>query len=460
MLDDLRPYPDYKDSGVPWLMRVPAHWNVQRLKREAEINPSKSEVSQALAEDMPVTFLPMERVQVNGLIDTRDTRPARSVWNGFTYFRRGDVLIAKITPCFENGKGACLESLPTECGFGWTEFIVLRTRGRALPQFLYRITTLPEFRTLGADAMTGAAGQQRVPQSFVENFPAPFPPIEEQSAIVRFLDHSDRLIRRFIAGKRRLIALLNEQKQAIIQRAVTRGLDTNVRLKPSGIEWIGDTPEHWEVKRLKWVTRLQRGYDLPQDNRKPGMIPVVSSGGIIDTHSEARATGPGVVIGRYGSTDAVFFLESDFWPHNTALFVTDFQDNEPRWCFYLLRAISKSDYAAKSAVPGVDRKDLYEIYVPRAPRKEQVDLIRRLEERLVAVDSSIEHNRREIDLVREYRTRLISDVVTGKLDVRGVALPELEESEEPLPAVDEIADAISEEEQELEAVEETADAGD
>ncbi len=76
------------------------------------------------------------------------------------------------------------------------------------------------------------------------------------------------------------------------------------------------------------------------------------------------------------------------------------------------------------------------------------------------MDSSIEHNRREIDLVREYRTRLISDVVTGKLDVRGVALPELEESEEPLPAVDEIADAISEEEQELEAVEETADAGD
>jgi type I restriction enzyme S subunit len=165
-------------------------------------------------------------------------------------------------------------------------------------------------------------------------------------------------------------------------------------------------------------------------------------------------------MGRYGSTDAVFFIEDDFWPHNTALYVTDFQGNDPRWCYYLLRTISKADYATKSAVPGVDRKDLYEIYVPRPRRQEQVNVVRELEKQLGSVNSCIESLRGEIEVVREYNTCLISDVVTGKLNVRGVELPPLEEAEE-LPAVgDEIAEDTREEGDELEPVEESADAAD
>lgn len=301
-------------------------------------------------------------------------------------------------------------------------------------------------------------GQWDLSIAGMRQIPVLVPPPDEQAAIVRFLDHADRRIRRFIAAKRRLIELLNEQKQAIIQQAVTRGLDPSVRLKPSGVEWLGDVPDLWEVKRLKWVTRLQRGYDLPQDKRSPGMIPVVSSGGIIGTHSESRALAPGVVIGRYGSTDAVFFMESDFWPHNTALYVTDFQGNDPRWCFYLLRTISKADYAAKSAVPGVDRKDLYDIYVSRPPRQEQAEIVHELENRLAIIDTPIERTRREIDLVREYRIRLIADVVTGKLDVSGVELPWLDEAEEMPRESDELADDATEESDEVELVEESADA--
>ncbi len=175
--------------------------------------------------------------------------------HGFTYFRRNDVLIAKITPCFENGKGACLLSLPTEIGFGSTEFHVLRAKSSILPQFLYRVTTVAEFRRLGADAMTGAAGQQRVSQSFIADYPIALPPLAEQAGIVRFLDHVDRRIRRYIRAKQKLIKLLEEQKQAIIHRAVTRGLDPNVRLKPSGVEWLGDVPEHWSVRRAKHLFR-------------------------------------------------------------------------------------------------------------------------------------------------------------------------------------------------------------
>ena len=274
----------------------------------------------------------------------------------------------------------------------------------------------------------------------------PLPPLPEQAAIVRFLDHADRRIRRYIRAKQKLIALLEEQKQALIHQAVTRGLDPNVRLKPSGVEWLGDVPEHWEVRRLKWVTRLQRGYDLPADRRVPGPFPVVSSGGFIGTHSESRCAGPGVVMGRYGSTEAVFYVEQEFWPHNTSLFVTHFQGNTQKWCYYLLRSITKADHAGKSAIPWLDRNDLFQIVVPVPPVNEQREVVRMIEVATHDLNDAISAARREIDLLREYRTRLIADVVTGKFDVREAAarLPDEVEELEPLDEADALIDGEEE----------------
>lgn len=273
--------------------------------------------------------------------------------------------------------------------------------------------------------------------------PFPLPPVDEQSAIVRFLAYFNGRIRRSISAKLKLIALLEEQKQAIIHRAITRGLDQHVRLKPSGVEWLGDVPEHWGVRRLKWVTRLQRGYDLPADRRVPGPFPVVSSGGLIDTHSEAKCSGPGVVMGRYGSTNAVFYVEQDFWPHNTSLFVTDFQGNLPKWCYYMLRSISKADHAGKSAVPGVDRKDLFQIAVPLPPTDEQLRIVEWIEVASERQNAAIAGADGEIALLREYRTRLIADVVTGKVDVRAAAAQLPDEADESVgdadPAMDDEA---------------------
>lgn len=165
-----------KPSGVEWLGNIPEHWEVRRLKHAAMLNPSRTESRNSLMPDTAITFLPMERVWPDRRIDSQEVLPAFRIWNGFTYFRRNDVLVAKITPCFENGKGAYLHSLPTEVGFGSTEFHVLRTKSFVLPQFLYLPTKTSEFRKLGADAMTGAAGQQRVPLSFIANYSIPLPP--------------------------------------------------------------------------------------------------------------------------------------------------------------------------------------------------------------------------------------------------------------------------------------------
>lgn len=263
--------------------------------------------------------------------------------------------------------------------------------------------------------------------------PMSIPPLSEQAAIVRYLDYMDRRIRKYIRVKQKLIKLLEEQKQAIIHRTVTRGLDPNVRLKPSGVEWLGDVPEHWEVKRLKWVTRLQRGYDLPADQRVPGPFPVVSSGGVIDSHADFKCTGPGVVMGRYGSTEAVFYVTHDFWPHNTSLFVTHYYGNIPKWCYYLLRSITKADQSGKSAVPGIDRKDLFQIILAVPPLSEQLKIVRSIESEEEDLNNAISVATREIALLREYRTHLIADVVTGKLDVREAAANLPEEADEPEP---------------------------
>jgi type I restriction enzyme, S subunit len=261
----------------------------------------------------------------------------------------------------------------------------------------------------------------------------PVPPQVVQSAIARLLDYVDSCIFQLISAKERLIELAKEEKQRIIYGALTRGFDSNAALVASGIDWLGDVPAHWNMRRLKWAIRLQRGYDLPADQRLTGDVPVVSSGGIVGTHVEARAKGPGVVMGRYGSTGSVYFVDQDFWPHNTSLYVTHFNGNVPEWAYYLLQVIPKAELSAKSAVPGVDRRDLHDIFVVVPPVDEQRVLIDVLTRKIKKVDGAIQIARRQVDLLREYRTRLISDVVTGKLDVREAAmdLPDDPEVDDP-----------------------------
>ena len=464
----LKPYPEYKDSGVPWLGEVPEHWEVRRLKREAKINPSKLEATAALAVNVGVTFLPMERVGTEGQVDTCEVRPASSVWNGLTYFRRGDVLVAKITPCFENGKGACLEALPTDVGFGSTEFIVLRPMAGLLPQFLYRITTLPQFRTLGADVMTGAAGQQRVPQSFIADFLAPLPPLPEQTAIVRFLDHADRLIRRYIRAKRRLIELLSEQKQAIIQRAVTRGLDPNVRLKPSGVEWLDDFPEHWEVVRVKNEFRCLNHRRVPLSGTERGAMTsrqydYYGASGIIDKVDQFLFDDELLLIAEDGANlvlrnlPLAIIARGKFWVNNHAHILKPKRGNL-EYLASVMESLSYLPWISGAAQPKLTQDRLMRIAIAVPPPEEQNQIIASVATETGSLRSAIDRTNREIALLREFRTRLFADVVTGKLDVRGVKLPQLEEAEELAPLGKEIADDATEAEDELEPVEESADA--
>ncbi len=247
-------YPVYKDSGVEWLGAVPGHWEVVRLRFTAAINPSKTELATWNRETL-VSFLPMDAVGDDGTLRLDTEKPLSDVENGYTYFRNGDVTFAKITPCYENGKGALMQGLCNGVGFGTTELTVVRPHDSRLDgRYLHFVFISNQFRRLGEAQMYGAGGQKRVPDSFVRDFRTAFPPLPEQQAIAAFLDRETARIDALVAEQERLIELLREKRQAVISHAVTKGLDPSVPMKDSGVEWLGAVPGHWNVLALKRVS--------------------------------------------------------------------------------------------------------------------------------------------------------------------------------------------------------------
>lgn len=223
---DLNPNAEMKDSGIDWLGQIPAHWDVKPLKRVCKVNASVSHLLREFSDDSLVTFLPMEAISVDGKIDCSQKQPLKNVKSGFSSFAVNDVVVAKITPCFENGKGACLDALDTAIGYGTTELIVLRGfKNEINQQFLYQVTKITSFRKNGAEVMTGSAGQKRVPANFIANFTCGIPPLEEQNAIVQYLAKQNALFEKTLNGIKKEIEVILEYKNSLIASVVTGQVD-------------------------------------------------------------------------------------------------------------------------------------------------------------------------------------------------------------------------------------------
>ena len=211
-------------SGHPWLGDIPQGWEVAPLKQFATVNPSLGRAVPAGFEK--ISFLPMERIGVDASVDYSERREIRAVNAGFTSFTAGDVVLAKITPCFENGKSAWLNEMPTEIGFGTTELHVLRPTPRLRPELLLSWLRLDLFRQWGAVSMVGAAGQQRVPPRFVRDFVvAVSPSADEQDRMVTEAKRLNDEHRSMSARIKREIDLILEYRDSLIAAVVTGQLD-------------------------------------------------------------------------------------------------------------------------------------------------------------------------------------------------------------------------------------------
>lgn len=230
------------------------NWPTKRL-RFVTRRQDAVERKRLLARASQVSFLPMEAIGEDGHFDPSCLRDIDDVRTGYSEFFDGDVVIAKITPCFENGKGALVRELMGGVGFGTTELHVLTPSPEIDGRFLYYVTMSAAFRQLGEAQMTGAAGQKRVPEEFIRNYKTPIPPVPKQQAIVGFLDGEIARLDALVDAKEQFLKLLTERRAASDANIILRGTDPNAKLRECDASWLDRIPEGWDVRRLAWLFR-------------------------------------------------------------------------------------------------------------------------------------------------------------------------------------------------------------
>lgn len=463
-------YPAYKDSGVAWLGKIPSHWEVKRLRYTCTLNPGKSELS-TFSPDTQVSFLPMEKIGEDGSFVLDEVRSLEQVWQGYTYFRDYDVVIAKITPCFENGKGALFEGLVNSIGFGTTELHVLRADQTTDPKFVFYLTRSYPFRHQGVSMMYGAAGQQRVPGEFLQNFTTGFPPLPEQRAIAAFLDERTAALDAAIAEYRRLSDLLQEQRAALISRAVTKGLaglgitsgathfpkcvapdaPGYPAYKDSGIAWLGEVPSHWEMMPLKYATKQVPdaiktgpfGSQLLSSEMESGEIKVYNQRNVIDgdlaqgenyitqeKYEELRAFSvyPGdILVTTRGTIGHCVIVPDDAELgilHPCLMRIQP--DLDKVLTEYLILLIQDSslvqnqlfEMSNATTIEVIYSGTMRQVFVPLPPLPEQRAIAAYLDEQTARIDAARAEIETAIAHLEEYRAALIAAAVTGKIDVR------------------------------------------
>ncbi|HGU4110858.1 TPA: restriction endonuclease subunit S, partial [Escherichia coli] len=421
-MSQYRAYPTYKDSGIEWIGQVPEHWKIAQIKRISALNPKKSTLSEE--KDSLCTFLPMEKLRTNA-VTLDETRPIHEVYDGYSYFCDGDILIAKVTPCFENGNIAVANGLVNGIGFGSTEINVLRVNGKGHNRFLYYRLQEEQFRTIAKSEMRGTGGLKRVPTDLFESFTIGLPDTDEQATIAATLDQETACIDALIEKKTRFIELLKEKRQALITHAVTKGLDPNVKMKDSGVEWIGQMPEHWDVKPFfALVTELNRkNVGLAETNilslsygniiqkpetRNMGLTPesyetyqIVESGEIVfrftDLQNDKRSLRSAQVTQRGIITSAYMAVK----PHSI----------DSTYFAWLMRSydLCKVFYAMGGGLrQSLKFEDVRRLPVLIPPVDEQSEITNTINARTARIDALVEKTEQSITLLKERRAAFIT----------------------------------------------------
>ena len=467
MIAGLKPYPDMKDSGVQWLGKVPKHWEVRRLRNVADMRVSNVD-KHVKADENLVRLCNYVDVYKNDYINKQmDFMQVTATNDEIERFRleRDDVLITKDSETWDDIGVPALVTKPASDLISGYHLALLRPRYDKLAG-AYLLRAL-QSKGLAYQFHIEAKGVTRYGLSHagIKSVWLPLPPLPEQTAIVRFLDHADRRIRRYIRAKQKLIALLEEQKQAIIHQAVTGQIDVRTgrpysSYKDSGVEWLGEVPEHWEVRRLRTVAGMR--VSNVDKHTKEGELPVrlcnyvdvYKNDRITQEISFMKATASQDEIERFRlkQGDVLITKDSEAWDDIgvPALVTEPADDLISGYHLALLRplkqmlgaylawtlqsqAVAHQFHVEAKGVTryGLTHAGIQSVNLPLPSHPEQIAIVAYLDKTSAAIDTSISRTYRQMEVLREYRTRLIADVVTGKLDVREAAaeLPEVDSIE-------------------------------
>ena len=434
MIADLKPYAEYKESGLPWLLHVPSTWKVVR-------NGSLfGQRNQTGHEALPILEVSLKTgVRVRNF-ENSTRKQVMSDFGKYKHAARGDVAYNTM----RMWQGAVGVS-PVD-GLVSPAYVVARPYPDVEPRFFVALFRTDDYMSEIDNCSRGIVkDRNRLYWDQFKQILSPCPPPAEQAAIVRFLDWANGRLERAIRAKRKVIALLNEQKQAIIHRAVTRGLNPSVPLKPSGIPWLGDIPRHWEVRCAKYLFREvdERSADgseellsvshltgvTPRSQKNITMFKAASYAG----HKLCRA-GDLVVntmwawMGALGVSTYAGIISpayAVYRPHRPECIVGIYMDGLLRSRPYVSNIICRSTGLRASRLR-LYPEEFFRLPIIQPPAEEQQRIVRAIQGETADLNTAISRLEREIELLREYRTRLVADVVTGKLDVREAAarLPE------------------------------------
>ena len=436
MIADLKPYADYKDSGLPWLGPVPAHW---RTVRNGSLFGQRSQTGYA---ELPILEVSLKTgVQVRSF-GNAGRKQIMSDVGKYKRAVKGDLAYNTMR-MWQGALGVC----PVD-GLVSPAYVVARPYPGVEPQYFSALFRTGNYMGEIDSASRGIVkDRNRLYWDQFKQMQSPNPPLEEQAAIVRFLDWANNRLERAIRAKRKVIALLLEQRQAIVRRAVTKGIDPAALLEPSDIHWLGDIPKHWNVRKMKSLVRTFGGMTpnksverywvgrTPWISPKDMKVPEIFDSKDHISDAALKETGISVI-----ADEAVLIvvrgmiLARTFPTAITRVPVAINQDMKA----LVPRSELSVDYFALLLM-GIQREllELVEIAghgtcclrtdswsafcLPIPPLKEQGAIRRFLADELAVSAAAISRLEREINLLREYRTCLVTDVVTGKLDIREAA---------------------------------------
>ena len=436
----IQPYPAYQPSGLAWLPQIPVHWRtlhgkwlLKKMKRPVR---DTDEVVTCFRDGV-VTLRKNRRTE--GFTESLQEIGYQGIRAGDLVVHAMDAFAGAIGVSESDGKGTPVYSVCRSAPNADAYYYAYILREMARRQWIAALAT--GIRERSTDFRYATLASQRLP----------LPPLAEQRAIVCYLDQVDQRIQCYIKAKEKLIARLQEARQAMIQRAVMRGLEPSVPLKPSGVDWLGDVPAHWEVRRLRTVAemRVSNVDKHVQDGELPvrlcNYVDVYKNDCITEDIAFMQATATAAEIERFRleGGDILVTKDSETWndigvpalvEHTAEDLVCGYHLALLRPAkssldgAYLLRALQSPTvgYQFHVSANGVTRYGLKHeaiksVQLPLPPLSEQRAIAAHLDQATAAIDTAIDNARRQAERMAEYRASLIAHVVTGKLDVRAAA---------------------------------------
>lgn len=415
----MKRYPEYKESGISWIGKIPNHWQV--LRNFAIL----SDRSDRGHPHLPPYSVTLENGVVSQAYSSDQiVRASRSKDNA-KRICRGDLVYNKMR-MWQGAVGVA----PAE-GIVSTAYVVCQPIRDLTPEFIEYLYRTPLYIAQSLRFSYGGCKDQYClyPKDF-KNIHTIFPPKNEQTQIAAFLDRKTGQIDELIRVKERKIELLQEQRTALINQAVTKGLDPNVEMKPSGVEWIGEIPVHWKLEKLKYIATFINDKLTPESDAIKISPENVESetGKVLDFFSGYDAVG---VIFQAGDVlfnklrvylSKVVFAEYSGYSLGEMIVLRPSLQYARKFIFYLMLSrrfigyCNSMSYGAK--MPRTDIHDILNAKIPIPTHQEQIQIVNFIDHKTAQVDELISEEQRSIELLRDYRQSLISDAVTGKIDVR------------------------------------------